>query len=223
MGRFIDLTGKRFGRLIVICEAPKRRAENGRSQRMWLCQCDCGKQKEVFGENLRCGKTLSCGCLHKEIISKSRDQTTHNGSRERLYGVWASMIKRCTKENNPAFNSYGGRGICVCDEWMDYAVFRHWALENGYYESSSKGECTLDRINVNGDYRPDNCRWVSMKVQGNNRRNNLRYTYNGESHTIFEWSNILGFDLKLVRKRLSNGWEFGRAIKTPKRLINSFK
>lgn len=170
MGAFIDLTGKTFGRLTVLREAPKNRSATGRSQRMWLCRCSCGNEKVVFGEKLRQGRTLSCGCLHEDIIKTARDQTTHGESRSRLHTVWAGMLKRCRNPRHHQYANYGGRGISVCPEWYSYEAFQDWAMSSGYDPEAPRGVCTLDRIDVNGNYEPSNCRWVDMKVQASNRR-----------------------------------------------------
>jgi len=166
MGKIIDLTGQRFGRLEVI----ERHPGGGHKQHvMWRCICDCGKQTTVNGYSLRSGATTSCGCYGREQASETNKK--HGGSRrERLYRVWCSMRNRCENPYDKNYEYYGGRGIKVCAEWADYAAFREWALSNGYNPDAPHGQCTLDRIDVNRGYCPDNCRWVDMKAQANNRR-----------------------------------------------------
>lgn len=163
-GKLIDLTGQRFGRLTVI-----ERAENtNQGQATWLCRCDCGNVIKTRGSSLRRGATISCGCYQRQRASEAK--TTHGGGHERLYKVWASMRQRCADKGCEDYKDYGGRGIEVCADWHDYATFRVWALANGYNPEAPHGVCTLDRIDVNRGYCPDNCRWVDMKAQANNRR-----------------------------------------------------
>lgn len=163
-GKYRNLIGEHFHRLTVI-----ERAGSHGSRACWLCRCECGKEVIVETGDLKSGNTKSCGCLRREIIAER--SITHNESNSRLYGVWVTMKKRCNNPESTVFKYYGGRGIKVCDEWdSDYNVFRKWAIENGYRDDAFRGECTIDRIDVNGDYCPENCRWVSMKAQSLNKR-----------------------------------------------------
>lgn len=170
MNSLKDRTGERFGRLVVIERASDYIASNGKRHVRWLCKCDCGNECVVDVCCLVQGKVKSCGCLHEELLRMGN--ITHGGRHDRLYKVYTNMKNRCYNANSDDFKYYGGRGIRICEEWLhDYSVFRAWALENGYDKNAPRGECTIDRIDVNGDYAPANCRWVSMSVQTKNRRN----------------------------------------------------
>lgn len=168
MSRLIDLTGQHFGRLTVLtrCGSASDR------QALWHCSCDCGTHILAKTGNLRSGHTLSCGCYMRQRISET--QATHRQSHKRLYNVWTSMKARCYNPNSAFYSDYGGRGIGLCDEWRDdYQAFHDWALNNGYDPYAPHGRCTIDRIDVNGNYCPDNCRWVDMKTQRHNRRDTI--------------------------------------------------
>ena len=164
MGKLIDLTGQRFGRLVVV----ERAGSTQRGQATWLCRCDCGNETAVVANSLRRGNTNSCGCIHSELLS-SRNYK-HGKRHSRLYGVWLGMKERCYNPKHNRYHRYGGRGIAVCDEWRDnFNAFYEWSVANGYDENAPYGECTIDRIDVDSDYCPENCRWVDLLTQRNNR------------------------------------------------------
>lgn len=206
MGKFIDLTGKRFGKLTVLNRAPDY-GSGSRRVTMWHCQCDCGKTTNVRGHALRNGHTRSCGCLQPES-----HVTTHGASYTRLYRTWLSMKQRCENPNSSVYSSYGGRGIKICDEWRSaFAPFQSWAFANGY-----RDDLTIDRIDVNGDYCPENCRWADLPTQFNNKRDSICLAYNGESHSIREWSEITGISAPTIRTRIyTRKWSVEKALSTP--------
>lgn len=150
--------GKRFGFLTVIGINKPGMA------RRFICKCDCGNVKNVRPIELVSGKAKSCGCHHDDFAR------THGGSNDRLYHVWQNMKRRCNYPNCREYSNYGGRGIRVCDEWEDYSAFKKWAYEHGYDKDAPFGECTIDRIDVNGNYEPDNCRWITNLEQQKNKR-----------------------------------------------------
>ena len=208
--RVQDLTGKRFGRLTVIS-----RAENKGKHLMWNCICDCGNTKTARGETLKSGETKSCGCLLSES-TRNRMKTHGFGFENRLYRIWSNMKGRCYSKTSSVYNIYGARGITVCDEWKnDFLAFRKWALANGYDENAKRMDCTLDRINVDGNYCPENCRWVDIKTQANNRRTNVFITYNEETHTISEWAEITGIKPFTLASRKRKGWSDKDCIEIP--------
>lgn len=167
---FIDRTGERFGRLVVVSRADDYISKNGKHHVRWNCVCDCGNATVVDVTQLVGGKTKSCGCLRQEKLSQGNPK--HGGRYDRLYKVYHNMKNRCYNESSSDYKYYGGRGISVCDEWLNnYTAFKEWAYNNGYDDAAKKGECTIDRINVNGNYEPSNCRWVDMGTQSRNRRN----------------------------------------------------
>ena len=159
-----NLEGQVFGKLFVLSKAKERSGTNP----VWECVCECGTVTKVIQENLLNGHTRSCGCMRYDIGNFSK---THNLSNTRLYRVWRGMIHRCENPASENYASYGGRGISICDEWRnDFQAFYNWAMANGYEPDAPFGQCTIDRIDVNGNYHPENCRWVSMEVQNQNKR-----------------------------------------------------
>lgn len=201
MSKFIDRTGEKYNHLLVLgLEA----ITNGKPA--WKCRCDCGKITVVRGSNLVSGAVKSCGCLRNTPYNK-----THGDSNTKLYRHWKSMIYRCTKPNHPAYRWYGARGISVCDEWLDYENFKKWAIETQPDKSY-----TVDRIDVNGNYCPENCRWATREEQANNRRSNIMFEYRGERKNLMQWSKCLNVGYKLLYNRINKlGWDFEKAITTP--------
>ena len=208
-----NLVGMKFGRLTVMDrESPKSKKAKG----LWVCKCECGNVIKVNTSDLKSGNTTSCGCKRKETLRQLR--TKHGESNTRLYNVWSDMKKRCYNTKNVDYKNYGGRGITVCDEWMDFQNFYDWAIANGYDETAPRGQCTIDRINVDGNYEPENCRWVDRYIQMNNKRNNRILTYNGESHTLAEWCEIVNIPYNCLKSRLNKlHWSVEKTLTTPTR------
>lgn len=165
MPPFKDLTGQRFGRLRVL----RATGVTKQGEYKWECLCECGAVCEATGYRLRSGQTQSCGCYKHDRIVETK--LKHGGRESRLYNVWNAMKTRCYNPKCRAFKHYGGRGIAVCEEWEhDFLAFKTWAEQAGYDEAASYGSCTLDRIDVDGNYEPENCRWVSHAEQQRNKR-----------------------------------------------------
>lgn len=202
-----DLTGQRFGRLTVIKLDKYSPKSHGTR---WLCKCDCGKQKSILASCLKKGLTTSCGCFSSEQKSK-RTKTHGFGNEDRLYRIWSSMKSRCYSHADRNFKRYGARGIRICPEWRtDFLKFREWSIANGYQDGLS-----IDRIDNNGEYSPDNCRWADRTTQSNNRRTNVFITYRGETHTIAEWALITGIKAATLASRKAHGWSDEDCIEIP--------
>jgi hypothetical protein len=208
MGKYVDLTGQRFGRLTVIEYAGKDKHRNI----LWLCKCDCGTETIVFSGNLKRGNTFSCGCYQRERTKDAH--TTHNltHTNPRLYEIWSDMKKRCFKPNTTGYIHWGGRGISVCHEWLEYKSFYDWAISNGY-----KDFLTIERVDNDGNYEPDNCKWITKGEQSRNTTRNHKVTFNKETMTLSEWSRKMGMSASTLRFRLIHGWSVEKALTTPVR------
>lgn len=204
MSNLKNLTGMTFNRLYVI-----KRVSNDKSGRArWLCRCKCGTIKTVLGKHLLSHKIQSCGCLQRERTTK------HNKCHTRLYSIWRGMKDRCYNSNVLEYDNYGGRGIKVCEEWLnDFQAFYNWSMSHGYSD-----DLTIDRKDNDGDYCPENCRWVTYKEQNNNTSRNRLLTNAGETHTISEWSEILGINASTISSRLSRGCSDVEALMTYKKV-----
>lgn len=208
---------KNFLKVIAISRFPHN------NHKAFVCECDCGNTKliePVFWEQ---EIVKSCGCKINEL--RSENSTTHGHSGDRLYKVWHSMKQRCCNPNNPNYENYGGRGIRVCQEWLDdFMNFYNWAMASGYDYNAEFGECTLDRINVDGNYEPNNCRWADIEMQANNKRpskyrkpRRKLYEHKGKKYNLCELCKIYGTSSPAVRYRMNKlGMTLEQALKTPK-------
>ena len=183
MGKFQDLTGIRFGRLVAT-----KYLGNSR----WECQCDCGKTTNVAAKDLKNLHTRSCGCLFLDTIRK------HRLTNSRLYNIREGMVNRCYNPSCPSYKDYGERGIVICDEWRkDFMSFYNWAMANGYEDN-----LTIERIDVNGNYEPSNCKWITNSEQSRNKRSTVYFTYNGETKIVSDWIKELGIPKTTFRRRI---------------------
>ena len=198
--------GSKYGRWVVVArdkDDPKR----------VICHCECGTTKSINKYELMLGRTNSCGCIKIEITRER--STIHGMSGTRLHYIWASMKVRCSRKGSHDYQNYGARGIRVCDDWLNFIPFMDWALSNGYSET-----LMIDRIDVNKNYEPSNCRWVTNQKQQNNKRNNVTLTYNGQTKNMSEWARFTGLPYSVIKGRKYLGWSDSKILQTeytPKR------
>lgn len=205
--KMMDMTGKRFGRLLVV--GLERRRVGKRIRIYWTCHCDCGETVSVESSNLRSLRTNSCGCLQREL--STIQATKHGQSRSALYHIWYGMIMRCTNPNDRAFKNYGGRGITVYPAWL--SSFEAFARDMGPRPSP---EYSIDRIDNDGNYEPENCRWATRRQQGRNRRGLIRVNYQGKTVCLKEAAEAAGIEYKLAHDRIfSLGWSVDDALSIP--------
>lgn len=196
------LVGQRFGKLTVLNRADHN-SKSGNA--MWVCRCDCSSTVTVIGSHLRSGHTTSCGC--------NRISERSNGhSKDRLYRTWKGMHNRCYDPNHDHYKWYGGKGISICYQWHSFMTFRTWAIANGYTD-----DLTIERIKSDGNYCPENCKWVDMKVQANNRSNNRILWHNGKQYTATQLAEAHGLSPHTVFNRLKLGWTIDQIVNSPER------
>lgn len=201
-----DLTNKKFGKLSVI----KFNNVNKSRHSVWLCKCDCGNVLLVEGPRLTSGNTKSCGCIKKEQ-NKTR-AIKHGYYNTRLYKIWFDMKRRCYNKNRKAYKYYGEKGIKVCDEWLnDFFSFYNWAIKNGYSDN-----LTIERIDYNKNYCPENCKWITQAEQTQNTTHNHLITFNNKTMSITQWSKEIGVACKTIRSRLKKGWKIENVL-SPKK------
>lgn len=185
-----DIIGERFGRLLVI-----EVDASVKNKTFYMCLCDCGNVKSVYRDHLKTGATSSCGCFRSEKFSSML--TKHGMSNTKIYKIWAGMIERCSYKRHKSYKYYGGRGISVCEEWLNsFENFYNWSIENGYREG-----LTIDRVDNDGNYCPENCKWVTMEDQSKNKSNTVFIEIDGVKKTLSEWSDFLNIKLSTLRDR----------------------
>lgn len=204
MSKFVDLTGLRFGKLKVI----RRNGRKG-GKIAWLCKCDCGNTHTTISNNITSGVTRSCGCLVREKAIETNK--THGMRYTKLYKIWESMKRRCDCPSTERYKNYGGRGISYCSEWIKFEPFMDWAIKNGYKEKMS-----IERVDVNGNYCPENCKWIPLDDQRNNKTNSSKVEYKGKMITISELSNATEKPYMLLWLRIFRlKWSVEKAAETP--------
>jgi hypothetical protein len=212
MNKPMDIIGKKFNRLTVLEFVGTDKYGNTK----FLCECDCGNRKVLLGSKVKGGRTKSCGCLHSETARNNTKK--HLSSHTKLYSVYAHILSRCFCKTNKNYHNYGGRGITVCEEWADkekgFDKFKEWAYQNGYDENAKFGNCTIDRINNDGNYEPSNCRWADIKTQANNKRQNHLITFNGKTQNVTQWATELGFTNSTLFNRIRKGWSVEETLTT---------
>ena len=195
-----DLTGRRFGKLTVI----EYKGSNKGTGSLWLCKCDCENEKIITSRNLLNGTCKSCGCYFKE----NPPHITHNLYYTKLHNIWIGMKSRCYNQNNKRYKTYGAKGIVVCDEWQEFQTFYNWAMNHGYNSNAKRGECTIDRIDVNGNYCPENCRFITIKKQQRNKTNTRYINYNDKIYCLAELAEMLNLNYKYLWQKLKrNNWD----------------
>lgn len=199
------MIGQKFGRLLVISKGTR----SGEQSFKWLCKCDCGKERYVRADHLKSGRTVSCGCKRTETRRLLEMSKPEYGLRNHpLYDVWCSMRQRCNDVNATSYVNYGGRGIKVCADWNNFKLFCEWAITNGW-----QSNLQIDRKDNNGNYNPDNCRFVTAKINSNNRRSNILVTLNGQLLTLKQACEKLSLNDKLIRQRIKRDkYSFEQAI-----------
>lgn len=194
--------GEKYNRLTIIDYIPKEERKN--VQYNYLCKCDCGNIIPASINRLKNGHTKSCGCLKDEVKQNIGSlNRKYKISNKRLYSIYKVMTRRCLDSTDMRYKDYGGRGITICDEWMGekgFDNFCEWSISNGYKEN-----LTIDRINVDGNYEPNNCRWITNKEQQNNRRNCHYIEYDGKTYTVTQWSEILNIPVHKFRYHIGKG------------------
>ena len=198
MAKHQDLTGKKFGRLTVLKEVGHPKP----GQYLWECECSCSNHTHIIvdGHKLKNGNTKSCGCLHRELLQKrNKENAIHHIENERIYRIWRGMKERCYNKSHKKFEYYGGKGIKICQQWLDsYETFEKWSLNNGYND-----DLTIERKDNSLDYCPENCCWATWTEQQNHKSNNKYLTYHNETKTLSQWCKELNLNYGRVKARIN--------------------
>lgn len=204
MAKFQDITGERFGRLRVISRAQNSSSGSAR----WNCVCECGRTVVVDAGKLKNGHTKSCGCLRAE--QNRTVALKHGMCKTRIHRIWMQIHARCNAKTGKNYEWYAERGITVCDEWSEFQNFYQWSISNGYADDLS-----IDRIDVDKGYSPENCRWADAITQANNKRNNFKIEYAGRTQTVPQWARETGLTPNTIRYRILHGWDPADALTIP--------
>ena len=211
------LQGEKFGRLTLVRIA----TESTNKHKTWECLCECGNTTFVQQYNLWNGHTQSCGCLQREILIERNQQGKWNSetlikNHRNIYVSWNGMLSRCYHNHRTDYKLYGARGIVVCAEWKNnFLTFLDWSIKNGWQPRLS-----IDRIDNNGNYNPENCRWTDRKTQSNNRRSNRLININGQTNTLTQWSEISGITTRTISRRINAGWDISKWLIHPAKKPN---
>jgi hypothetical protein len=212
MARFKDLKGQKFGKLTCIKPVGKSKTRC----MVWLCKCECGEEIEVVSNSLLTGNTKSCSCLQKDTARHECKKRTKHGlsplglCNRGAYKSWAHMKQRCLNKNCASYKDYGGRGISACDKWLTFEGF--WDDMGPTYQEG----LTIERIDVNGNYEPDNCRWATKQEQAENKRNNVYITYNNQTKTVAQWARDLNVKATTIYQRIQSGWSNEKLLMQPR-------
>lgn len=221
MNNSTELLGKKFGRLTIVGFVHARKPQRGW---LWECRCDCGKTKILSPQDVKLGKIKSCGCYLSERSKERATKFKHTVyDNRRLYSIYNWMKRRCYNSKTPRYKDYGARGIGICDEWLNdkngFDNFVEWSITHGYSDNLS-----IDRIDVNGDYSPENCRWLTLTEQNSNKRDTLWVDYKGERIQLVKLCKKLNVTYDMVHNRIySLGWDVEKAVSTPSMLDTSLR
>lgn len=219
MPKILNLINRKFGRLTVV----KYSHQNKLYAKYWECKCNCGKKTIVRASALTEGTSRSCGCWQKELMSETKYNLIHGMTKTKIYRTWQQVKERCLNEKNQSYKDYGGRGIKICNRWLKFENFRDDMYKSckEHIDKFGTRNTALDRINNNGNYCLNNCRWATQKEQGNNRRNNNIIVFNGKTQNLSQWAEELKMDRNILNLKLYRGWSIKDTLTTPIEIIKA--